>query len=100
MGKDSKTTASSEEAVETTTNEVVAENVETASDEVVETEKAESVAEEKPKTAPKSKKSLKVKFLLSPTGRFGLAYSEGETGTFPENEANELVEAKYAEFVK
>lgn len=43
---------------------------------------------------------FKVKFLLSPTGKFGLGYSAGEEGEFNENQATELVEAGYAEYVK
>jgi hypothetical protein len=50
---------------------------------------------------PKEKsKMVKVKFLLSPTGKFGLAYSAGEVGEFEEKQAAELVEAKYAEYTK
>lgn len=49
--------------------------------------------------APKGK-TKKVKFLLSPTRKFGLAYSFGEEGEFEEKQAAELVEAKYAEYVK
>lgn len=45
-------------------------------------------------------KQVKVKFLLSPVGKFSLAYVVGETGTFNSSQATELVEAKYAEFVK
>ena len=51
-------------------------------------------------TPAKKEKIVKVKFLLSPVAKFGLAYSEGETGFFDENQAKELVEAKYAEYVK
>lgn len=48
----------------------------------------------------KSPELIKVRFLYSPTTRFGLAYSAGEEADFPEMQANELVAAKYAEFVK
>jgi hypothetical protein len=41
-----------------------------------------------------------IRFLLSPTGKFGLGYSAGEEGEFEEKQATELVEAKYAEYVK
>jgi hypothetical protein len=71
MAKDSNSTAPLEGAVETTTNEVV-----------------------------DNSKTVEVKFLLSPTAKFGLAYAEGEIGFFSEEQANELVGAKYAEFVK
>jgi hypothetical protein len=89
MGKESKSTASLEGAVETTTNEVVAENLEVIADEGI---AGEGIASEGELT--------EVRFLVSPTGTFGLAYSEGETGFFPLNQAAELVESKYAEFVK
>lgn len=50
---------------------------------------------------PKEKsKKVKVKFLLSPTGKFGLGYSAGEEGELEEKQAAELVDAKYAEYVK
>jgi len=91
MGKDSNSTASLEEAVETTTNEVV--DAEVVSDENTVVDSKEEV------TAPKGK-TAKVKFLLSPVGKFGLAYISGETGTFTKQQATELVDAKYAEFVK
>ena len=47
-----------------------------------------------------SPKLIKVKFLLSPTGKFGLGYSAGVVGEFEENQSTELVEAKFAEYVK
>lgn len=40
-------------------------------------------------------KSVKGKFLLSPTGLFGLAYNVGEEATLPELQAIELEEAGY-----
>jgi hypothetical protein len=52
------------------------------------------------KASDESPKLIKVKFLLSPTGKFGLGYSAGEEGEFEEKQAAELVEAKYAEYVK
>lgn len=42
---------------------------------------------------------VKVRFLLSPTRKFSLAYSAGEEGDFEEKQAAELVESKYAEYV-
>jgi hypothetical protein len=42
---------------------------------------------------------VKIKFLLSPTGKFSLAYNVGEEAQINELQANELVEAGYAEFV-
>lgn len=52
--------------------------------------------------APKEakEKTKKVKFLLSPVGKFNLAYNVGEEGLLPANQADEVVNAKYAEFVK
>lgn len=40
-------------------------------------------------------KLVKGKFLLSPTGRFGLAYNAGEKASLPELQAKELDEAGY-----
>ena len=45
-------------------------------------------------------KTLKVKFLLSPTGKFGLGYNVAEEAVLPIDQALELIEAKYAEKVK
>lgn len=47
-----------------------------------------------------STKTKKIKFLLSPTGKFNLAYNAGETAELLEEQANALIEAKYAEEVK
>jgi hypothetical protein len=52
------------------------------------------------KPSAAKQKVLKIKFLLSPTRKFLLAYNVGEIGDFEEKQANELVKAKYAEFVK
>lgn len=41
-----------------------------------------------------------VKFLLSPTGAFGLGYNEGEEAELEAKQASELVELGYAEYVK
>lgn len=49
---------------------------------------------------PRTKKTLTVTFLHSPTGKFGLAYSAGDTAELPENLALEVVDAKYGELVK
>jgi hypothetical protein len=49
--------------------------------------------------APKEKKA-KIKFILSPTGKFGLAYGVDEIVEMNANQANEIVGAGYAEFVK
>ncbi|MFH6966475.1 hypothetical protein [Flavobacterium sp. FlaQc-28] len=48
------------------------------------------------KNEPKAKEKLiKGKFLLSPTGVYGLAYNAGEEASLPELQANELDEAGY-----
>lgn len=52
------------------------------------------------KASGKSPKLIKIRFLLSPTGRFGLGYHVGEEGEFEVKQAEELVESKYAEYVK
>jgi hypothetical protein len=43
---------------------------------------------------------VEVKFLLSPTGKYHLAYNVGEIGSLAKPLATELVEDKFAEFVK
>lgn len=55
------------------------------------------------KLVKKSKQTtelVEVRFLLSPTGRYNLAYNVGDIGLLAKNLANEVVEDKYAEFVK
>ena len=59
------------------------------------------------KTAPdataenaKKSKKVKIKFLLSPCGVFQLPYNVGQEVSLPEAQATEIVEARYAEFVK
>lgn len=42
---------------------------------------------------------LKVKFLICPTGRFGLSYSVGNEAELNEVLATELIEAGYAELL-
>lgn len=63
---------------------------------------SEEVAVEKvaKATATGKEKKVKVKFLLSPTGKFNLGYNAGETAILPELQADELIEAGYAEIVK
>ena len=46
-----------------------------------------------------SGKLVKGKFLLSPTGKFSLAYNAGEEASLPELQANELKEAGYFDFI-
>ena len=43
---------------------------------------------------------IKVKFLVSPTKRFNLAYSAGDEAEFDKNQATEMIELGYAEEVK
>jgi len=47
----------------------------------------------------KGARKRKVRFLLSPTGRFGLGYGVGEEAEFETKQAAELVESGYAEYV-
>ncbi len=74
----------------------------TASSEEVVVEKVvetTATAPAKEKAATKEK-LVKVKFILSPTGRFGLGYNPGEKASLFELQAKELIEAGYAELVK
>lgn len=52
------------------------------------------------KTKKPSKDDVKVKFLLSPAGKFKLPYNVGQVVLLEKEIAAEIVEAKYAEFVK
>ena len=67
---------------------------------------AEAKAAEDAKLAAEAKankndgKKVKIQFLLSPTGKFQLAYNVGEVVKINELQANELIEAGYAEIVK
>lgn len=56
----------------------------------------------KDKQTPTSKEVgvLKIKFLVSPTGKFNLAYNVNEIADLPKLQATELIEAGYAEIVK
>ena len=47
-----------------------------------------------------TKKTLKVKFIVSPTGAYNLAYNVNEEAELPELKAQELIDAKYAILVK
>lgn len=79
------------------------EEVATAENVVETTKKALDAAvelEAKAKSSGAKEINLKIKFLLSPTGKFNLAYNVDESASLPEAQARELVEAKYAEFVK
>lgn len=59
---------------------------------------------EKSETTPKTKKpgkdDVKVKFLLSPAGKFKLPYNVGQVVFLEKEIAAEIVDAKYAEFLK
>jgi hypothetical protein len=55
----------------------------------------EKVVEKTTENKPKKEKTLKGTFILSPTGRFNLAYSVGEDASLPELQAKELEEAGY-----
>lgn len=55
---------------------------------------------EKVATATGKEKSLKVEFLLSPTGKFSLGYNVGEKASFPTLQAQEMIDAGFAKLVK
>lgn len=42
------------------------------------------------------KETVLVRFVLSPTGKFGLAYSVGDQAEFSSEQAKELIESGYA----
>lgn len=46
------------------------------------------------------KGEIKIKFVLSPAGRYLLPYNVGQEVFLQANQADELVEAKYAEYVR
>lgn len=52
------------------------------------------------KTQEKGTAKKKVKFLLSPAGKFLLPYNVGQIVELEEKKAKEIVEAKYAEYVQ
>ena len=79
--------------------EAVAEEVATQEVAIQEVLKEEVVAEKAPANK-KAGEEVKIQFLLSPTGKFQLAYNVGEVVKINELQANELVEAGYAEIVK
>lgn len=51
------------------------------------------------KKTPEAESKI-VRFLLNPAGKFLLPYNVGQEVPLPANQADEVVEAKYAEFVK
>ena len=55
------------------------------------------MAEKKEKVKTENKK---VRFLLSPAGKFLLPYNVGQVVELPANQADEIVDCKYAEYVK
>ena len=44
-------------------------------------------------------KKVKVKFLVSPTGLYGLGYNAGDEVSLPKQQANTIVENKHGVFV-
>lgn len=61
------------------------------------------MAEDKKTKAPAKEvktETKKIRFLLSPCGKFLLPYNVGQEVDLPANQADELVECKYAEYVK
>ncbi|WP_158962589.1 hypothetical protein [Myroides fluvii] len=67
-------------------------------------EKAEAKVAELEKKLPKAVKAKKnetlIRFTLSPAGKFKLPYNVGQEVALHEEVAAEIVEAKYAEYVK
>lgn len=60
---------------------------------------AKTVAAKDEKKAEKQE-TKKIKFLLSPAGQFLLPYNVGQVVELPANQADEIVDCKYAEYVK
>jgi len=60
----------------------------------------EVIAETAKPVAAVKEKLVKIKFLLSPTGLFKLGYNVGEKASLPALQAQEIVDAGYAELVK
>tara|TARA_R110002167_G_scaffold112367_1_gene284750 strand:- start:3975 stop:4145 length:171 start_codon:yes stop_codon:yes gene_type:complete len=54
----------------------------------------------KEKEKVKSSNKTKIKFLLSPTGKFKLGYAIGDECEIESKQAQELIDAQYAEKVK
>lgn len=55
------------------------------------------MANKKTNSAPASGAELKeVEFVVSPTGKFNLAYEVGDIAFFPTEQANELIESGFA----
>jgi len=63
---------------------------------------AELSAEENSTSLRKEDKdgNIKIKILLSPAGKFLLPYNVGQVVSHPANQADEMVDLKYAEYVK
>ena len=51
----------------------------------------------KEKTKARVSKKTKIKFLLSPTGKFKLGYAIGDVCEMEAKQAQELIDAQYAE---
>ncbi|WKW47266.1 hypothetical protein P3875_04160 [Myroides sp. JBRI-B21084] len=56
--------------------------------------------EEKKEVEETKVETKKIRFTLSPCGTFKLPYNVGQEVDLPTNQADEIVERKYAEFVK
>jgi hypothetical protein len=63
-------------------------------------EKVETTTEAKATKTKTKEKTLKGKFLVSPTGKFNLGYNAGEEASLPELQALELEEAGYFKIEK
>lgn len=58
------------------------------------------MAKQVKKTPGESQEYIKIKILLPVSGKFLLPYNVGQVVELPKNQAEEMVEVKYAEFVK
>lgn len=62
--------------------------------------KEKVVTAEAVETTEVKTENKKIRFLLSPCGKFLLPYNVGQEVDLPANQADDLVECKYAEYVK
>lgn len=64
------------------------------------TELSDVTVDSKSNRKENNKGEVQIKFLLSPAGKFLLPYNVGQTVWHPANQADEMVDLKYAEYVK
>lgn len=87
-----------EKISEATVNEVLGSRGIFTENNLIETPLATDFLQEE-NAGPVDQEEVEVFFIVSPTGKFGLAYNVGEKGFFNSAQAIELVESGYAEFV-